>query len=123
MGHDQSDMLIAELSADCPDKAKLAAINSLRVLGLDKKIPTYLLKHSPRVRMATSRASPNGSGSEITSCSSRASCNGNIAPGVGHGRIHHASILAKNRAAPSVRAGRRFTMTGTREVDDKPQWR
>lgn len=44
MGKDQTEMLIAELSADGPDKAKLAAINSLRALGLDKNIPEGTLK-------------------------------------------------------------------------------
>ena len=39
MGNDQTDLLIAELSGNGPDKAKLAAINSLRALGLDKNVP------------------------------------------------------------------------------------
>ena len=44
MGNDQTNLLIAELSADGPDKAKLAAINSLRSLGLDKKIPAETIE-------------------------------------------------------------------------------
>lgn len=44
MGKDQSDLLIAELTANGPDTAKLAAINSLRALRLDSKIPKDNLK-------------------------------------------------------------------------------
>ena len=44
MGHDQSDLLVAELRKDSPHQAKLAAINSLWALGLDKKVPADTLK-------------------------------------------------------------------------------
>ncbi len=44
MGKDQSELLIAELTGDGPEMAKLAAINSLRTLGLDAKIPLDTLK-------------------------------------------------------------------------------
>ena len=44
MGKEQSELLIAELTGDGPEMAKLAAINSLRILGLDAKIPQDTLK-------------------------------------------------------------------------------
>ncbi|MDX1679708.1 MAG: sulfatase-like hydrolase/transferase [Akkermansiaceae bacterium] len=43
MGKDQTELLISELSKNSPDMAKLAAINSLRSLGLDNKIPEETL--------------------------------------------------------------------------------